>query len=122
MNARERGSASLWVVAAIALVLLVAGIAIARTQAVLARHRAETAADLSALAGAVGIGTVSDPCALAGRIASSNGARVLTCSARLSPDGRSGTVAVAVSYLSHIPLLGERRVTASARAGRDPPA
>jgi len=56
----ERGSATIWVLACCALVMLVGFLGVARTQAVLARHRAGAAADLAALAGAGRIGVGGD--------------------------------------------------------------
>lgn len=116
---KERGSATLWVVAAITLVLAVATVGVVRTQAVLARHRAESAADLTALAAATGIGT-SEPCQLATRVARANRADMIECLPRLAPDGRSGSVRVRVGCSMQLPIVGGRRVEATARAARDP--
>ncbi|WP_037666572.1 Rv3654c family TadE-like protein [Streptomyces lividans] len=52
MNASDRGSATVWSVAAIAVLCFVFGIVLALGQAVVARHRAAGGADLAALAAA----------------------------------------------------------------------
>lgn len=119
IRSSERGSATLWVVAAITLVLAVATVGIARTQAVLGRHRAESAADLTALAAATGIG-VADPCQLAARVARANRAAMIQCVPRLGPDGRSGTVRVRVGCAMTLPVVGHRRAEATARGSREP--
>lgn len=117
---RDRGSATLWVLACCALVCLIGSVSTARTLAVLARHRAGTAADLAALAAAGRIGVDGTGCAAAGRTARAGGARLARCALHLDADGRSGSVTVVVELPAHLPLLGARTVTASARAGRLP--
>lgn len=114
----DRGSASIWLVSALTLILLVAVAAILRGAAVLARHRAEGAADLAALAAAGAIGVGGDPCARATAIAAANGARLRSCAVELAGDGRSGTVAVRVAVRVSLPVVGLRDSVASARAGR----
>jgi len=93
-----------------------------RETAVLARHRAETAADLAALAAAGRIGLDPDAatsgCALAARVAAANGAALVSCAADLALDGRSGAVDVAVRVPVRLPILGGGTASASARAGR----
>jgi secretion/DNA translocation related TadE-like protein len=116
----ERGSASVWVVTCCALLMVVAGVATIRGLAVLARHRAESAADLAALAAAGRIGVADDECAAAARIARRNSARVLSCRLRLAPDGRSGTVFISIGLTARLPAVGIRRVVATARAAREP--
>jgi len=115
----DRGSATLWVVAAIVLVVAVCTAAVLRTRAVIARHRAESAADLSALAAATAIGLAPDPCVPATRVARANRAAVLACVPELAPDGRSGSVRVRVACTMPIPVVGTRRVEATARAARE---
>jgi secretion/DNA translocation related TadE-like protein len=116
----DGGSASVWVVACSAVVLLVGVAASLRTSAVLARHRAESAADLAALAAAGRIGRSDDGCAMAGSIAAANGTQLVGCRTVLAADGRSGTVDVVVRLGVHLPGLAGQQVTASARAGRMP--
>jgi secretion/DNA translocation related TadE-like protein len=119
--ADDRGSASLWVLAGGVLVLLVAFVAVARGSAVLARERAEAAADLAALAAADGIGvdgSTASLCHRAAGIARQNGARVRSCSVRLGADGRTGTVDVTVTVGARLAGVGDVQVSASSRAGR----
>jgi secretion/DNA translocation related TadE-like protein len=115
----DRGSASLWVLACCALVLAVAYAVTVRGSAVLARHRAEAAADLAALAAAGQIGVSDDICPDAAQVAQANGATVQACVSALHPDGRSGTVTVRVRMKVELPLVGAADVVATARAGRD---
>jgi secretion/DNA translocation related TadE-like protein len=65
---------------AMAGVLLLLGAALAVVTAMVAAHRvAQSAADLAALAGARGVATGGDGCAVARRIAGVNGARLTSC-------------------------------------------
>jgi secretion/DNA translocation related TadE-like protein len=114
----DRGSASVWVLACSALVLLIGVATSLRTAAVLARHRAESAADFAALAAADRIGVGNDSCAAAAALAAANGAALVRCRTALGPDGRTGTVDVWVSLAVRLPVLGVERVVATARAGR----
>ena len=110
----------MWVAGCCAVVLVVATVVVLRSLAVLARHRAESGADLAALAAAGEIGVSDRGCEAAGRIAARNGAQVRSCRLRLDPGGRSGTVVVRVSLVVRLPVLGTQVVIASARAGRLP--
>lgn len=116
----DRGSATIWVLGCVLLVGTVLVVTLVRAVAVLARHRAESAADLAALAAATRIGTSGPPCAAAADLAARNGARLVSCRLRVDPDGRAGTVVVRVSAAATLPVVGAREVTASARAGRLP--
>jgi secretion/DNA translocation related TadE-like protein len=116
----DGGSASLWVLAAAALVLVIAFAGQQRALAVLARHRAEAAADLAALAAAGRIGGDGVGCAAAARVAAADGARLVSCLIRLAPSGRSGDATVRVSLSAAFAGLGTRTVIASARASRPP--
>ncbi len=80
-GAREVGSATVLALAGVLACLTVAGIWLASGRAALARQRAETAADLAALAGAQSLaaGTPA-PCAAAGAAAAANAGRLLACS------------------------------------------
>lgn len=121
--ARDTGSASLWVLAGGLLVLVLALAVGLRATAVVARHRAEAAADLAALAAAQGIGvddTTATMCRRAARIAAANGARLQTCTVRLDPSARSGTVQVTTAVLVRIAGVGSRQSVARAEAQRDP--
>ena len=117
---RDRGSATIWVVACCALLVMVAGVATIRVLAVLARHHAESNADLVALAAAGQIGVSEDECGTAARVAAGNGGRLRTCQVRLAPDGRSGTVSVSIAVTARLPVVGTRDVVATARAARLP--
>lgn len=114
----DEGSASIWVVACCALLMVVATVATLRGLAVLARHRAEAGADLAALAAAEQIGLGDRACAAATEVARRNGGRLRSCRLRLAADGRSGTVDVAVEHPVRLPIVGTRTVVATARAGR----
>jgi len=119
----DRGSATIWVLTCSTLVLLLALVVAIRAAAALARHQAEAAADLAALAGASRIGYVGDAagiCGTAEAIAIANGGLLLACSASLQPDGLSGTVSVRAEVFARLPVVGDVRATASARAARLP--
>jgi secretion/DNA translocation related TadE-like protein len=118
--AGDDGSATVWVAACSTVVLVIATVIVLRSLAVLARHRAESGADLAALAAAAQIGMSDRGCDAAGRIAARNGARLRSCRLDLDPSGRSGTVVVRVSLAVRLPVLGTQEVIASARAGRLP--
>ena len=111
-RARDRGAASLWLLA-VGLVLVAAGLAGAAVGAArVARHEARTAADLGALAGAAR--TLADPgaaCATAGVIVAANGGELVTCSV----DGLDVQLTVEVA-VSPLPGLA-RTAKATARAG-----
>lgn len=115
----DRGSASGWVLAIGAVVLLVALGAQLYGGAVVARHRAQAAADLAALAGARlsadgADGGGAGACAAATRLAQLNAAALVTCTV----DESAVTVAVqtAPGRLAGLTgLLGPAR--AVARAG-----
>lgn len=77
---RDQGSATIWLAGFTSLVLVAVLAALLPGSAVLARHRAATAADLAALAGAVRV--LDGPaaaCATAGAIASHNGGSLARC-------------------------------------------
>lgn len=114
----DRGAAAVWVLGCGAVLFAMALVIVIRSAAVLARHRAEAAADFAALAGAATIGVGGDPCAAARRLAERNGATLLRCSVSLDASARSGTVLVRVLAHVKLPAVGYRDVTASARAGR----
>lgn len=79
MTRDEQGSGSLLTVALAAVVLLL-GVAGAFVTATVAAHRkAQAAADLAALAGAVELQRGGEPCARARGIAAANGAGLASC-------------------------------------------
>ena len=116
----DRGAATIWVLALGVVILSVAMVVTARGSAVLARHRLEHVADLTALAAAQEIGRTPQPCAIASRIAAANAAVLVSCTARLDGSGRSGTVVLTVRRTVSLPLVGARTLTSWSRAGRMP--
>lgn len=117
----DRGSATVWVVCFGALVVATAMVAVIAGSAVLVRHRAERAADLGALAAASQIGWAAEPCQAARRAVAANGAQATSCVPTLDSSNRSGSVAVVVTEVVRFPVVGDRTVTARARAARLPP-
>ena len=103
-----------------AVILSVAVVMTARGSAVLARHRLQHAADLTALAAAHEIGRTPQPCAAAFRIAAANAAVLVSCATKLDELGRSGTVVLTVRRTVNLPLVGARTLTSWSRAGRMP--
>jgi len=78
---RERGSATVWVLGLSAVLGLVAAAAVLVGAATVARHRATSAADLTALAAAGrAVLGADDACAVAERVARANGAELTGCS------------------------------------------
>lgn len=114
----DAGSATIWMLVLATLIVTMTSVAVDRRAAVLARHRLESAADLSALAGADQIGAALDPCVAAVRVARENGATVQRCSVVLEPSGRSGAVRVELSRPLRLALIGTQTLVARARAGR----
>lgn len=79
MRRGDRGSATVMVVA-FAGVLLLVGCALGVVASMVHRHRiAQSAADLSALAGAVEARGGGDPCGVADRVARANHAALVAC-------------------------------------------
>lgn len=109
---RDRGSASVLVLCVgLATVLFGGGLA-AVGAAVVARHRAQAAADFGALAGAVdALFGEATACGRAGLLVGANGARMTGC--RL--DGLD--VVVTVEVVPHGPAARLGVATAAARAG-----
>lgn len=110
---RERGSGTVLAVAAIGVLLIVAMAGLHLGAAATAAHRAGTAADLAALAGATTVqqGGIS-PCDRAGQVAGRNRARLVTCSL----SGESVSVRVSTVVATRWPGVPDRAI-ASARAG-----
>lgn len=75
----DHGQAGLWSVWASAVVLAVVMAVLGWSAAVVARQRAESAADLAALAAASAQVRGQDPCGAAGRVARGQGARLVSC-------------------------------------------
>jgi secretion/DNA translocation related TadE-like protein len=113
MSDRERGSATVWVLALAGVLAVVGAAAVLVGAAVAARHRAGSAADLAALA-AAGRAVVGDPdaCAAATRVARGNGARLVTCTIE-----QGAVVAVTVAVPVRLGPVGRYEATGRARAG-----
>ena len=108
----ERGSATLVAVAMMAVLLTIAVGGTLVGSAVIGRHRAQSAADLAALAAATRIGSgPQSACAWATSVATANHARLTGCS--LEELDVVVTVEVAVA----LGRLGVRPALAAARAG-----
>ncbi len=108
---RERGAATVLVVAFLGLLLFV-GAALGVVGAMVKAHRvAQSAADLSALAGASALAHGKDACAAAARVATVNGATVTRC----APDGLEVRVTVEVGGPRWLGQSAD--LTAEARAG-----
>ena len=121
MRRGERGSATLWVLVFASLVALLGAVAFVSGEATAARHHAQSAADLAALAGAERIGIDDEGvCAAANRVAILNSAALATCSADVAVDGRSGIVRVRVTVTVRLPFAGQQKVPARAAASREP--
>lgn len=107
----DRGSATVWVAMALATVGLVFGAVLAMAQAIEAKHRAGSAADLAALAAADHwMDGPERACALARRVARAQGATVVRC---VLHDDSSTVTATSGSAPLHARV--------SARAGPAPP-
>ncbi len=111
MSRDQRGAASLLVVALLSVLLLV-GAALGVVAAMVWAHRvAQSAADLSALAGAADLQEGKDACAAASRIAGANDASLASCLVQ----GEEVVVEVTVAGPR---WLGQRSdLSARARAG-----
>lgn len=114
--AADLGSATVWVVLACLVTWSVATVALSIGGVVVARHRAASAADLAALAGARSLASgLGDPCAEVARVAGAARARLLACERRA--DGSLEVVAEVTlpRLLARWPDLPPAR--ARARAG-----
>ncbi|ALV50607.1 Rv3654c family TadE-like protein [Streptomyces althioticus] len=77
---RDRGSASVWCVGAVAVLCVVFGVVLALGHAVVVRHRAASGADLAALAAADHWEHgAAEACARADRVARAQDARLVRC-------------------------------------------
>lgn len=117
---RESGNASVAVIAAVAMVMvMLAGLADV-TLFMLGRAKAQTAADAAALAAAAELipGRGRDPVGVARTFAARNGARLVRCDCPLGGSEASVRVVVPLRFLS-VAGLGVSSVTARAKAGID---
>lgn len=109
----QRGSATIWTVGLMALVFAVAAAVVFAGMARVARHRAQSAADLSALAAArLAFADPGRSCVRASSLATDNEARVTRCSL-----GDGGIADIEVTMEVSLPLRGPVVITARARAG-----
>ena len=107
----ERGSASLFAVSCLT-VLLLLGAALGVVAAMVRAHRvAQSAADLAALSAATAAGGGRDPCAAGAATAAANDARLDSCVV----DGRTVTVRVTVGGPHWLGQTSD--LSAEARAG-----
>ena len=114
---RERGSATVWVLALSGVLAAVSLAVVLVGAAVVARHRASAAADLSALAAAgAAVSGRPDPCAVAGRVAAANSAALASCVV-----AGGGVVQVRVTVPVRLGPLGVHTASGRARAGPAPP-
>lgn len=125
---RDRGSGTVLVLALVGFLVAFTGFVAAVGAAVVARHRAEAAADLAALAAAsgvalwaasgVGLSAAANPaaCARAAAVARAGGATVTRCDVL-----DDSSVLVEVVVVVSVPALG-RRLPARARARAGHPA
>ena len=128
MTARERGSATLLVLCTAGLLMTVTAGLLAVAGALVARQRAESAADLAALAGARssqpgdgGGAAAADPgCTAAQRVATAARATVVACVAAGSPGRPVVTVVVEVPVPRLLAVLDVPPARARARAGVPP--
>ncbi|MCL7365012.1 Rv3654c family TadE-like protein [Streptomyces ardesiacus] len=114
-TAPDRGSATVWSVAAIAVLCLVFGVVLALGQAVMARHRAAGGADLAALAAAdhwAEGGTAA--CDRADRVARAQGTRLVRCAL-------TGQVSDVTAASGRGPFTTEIRARAGPAATPPPP-
>jgi secretion/DNA translocation related TadE-like protein len=114
-HANDRGSATIWAAIGISVITAVLLVGLHLGSAVLARHRAEAAADLAALAAAaVAVEGVDAACRRAAQVASGGGGTVTSCLL----DRWDAVVEVDVPIPIGVPGLD--RATGRARAGPVP--
>lgn len=104
----------MWAIGLLGAVVLVAVAGVQLAAVVQLRHRAQTAADLAAVAGAQSIGNDSaHACVVAAAVVTVNQAVLRSCVPTIDADGRTGSIRVEVS------VRGGRWVAvARAHAGR----
>lgn len=109
----EEGSATVWVVALAGLLAALGAVVVLVGAAVVARHRATSAADLTALAVA-GRAVLADPaaCSVGEEVAAANGAGLTACTV-----DAGAVVTVEVTVPVRLGPLGVSTARAHARAG-----
>jgi secretion/DNA translocation related TadE-like protein len=114
VGGRQLGSAGLWAVTVVAVLLAVTVGALTWSGALAARQRAESTSDMAALAGARSLALGTDGCAAAARVTAASGGRLAACVV----DGSSVSVLVEVTLSSGLPVrLDMAPARARARAG-----
>lgn len=108
---REDGVATVLAAVMVAAIVVVAIMVVDVGAAVSARHRAQSAADLAALAGAASAIDAEGACAAADRLARANAGSLRACGV----DGFAVTVRVSVQV--SLSVLGSDEAVAVARAG-----
>ena len=109
---RDRGSGTVWVLAMMTLISFMTAASLLVGTARIARHRAEAAADLSALAGATqALAAPETACRRARDLAAANHASMTRCVVR------GGAVDVRVKVRLVFPWFGEHSTFADSRAG-----
>jgi secretion/DNA translocation related TadE-like protein len=116
-RSRERGSATVWVIALAGLLAALGTAGVLVGAAVAGRHRAAAAADLAALAGAArAVVGDSTACSAAAHIAAANGAVLQRCATLPGAE-----VEVSVRVPVRLGPLGVVEAHGRARAGPAPP-
>ncbi|MFI7228572.1 Rv3654c family TadE-like protein [Nonomuraea angiospora] len=112
INTKEKGSATLWGVALMGLLMAVATAFATLGSVRVARHRVHSAADLSALAAAkLAIMNPETACARAAALAGQNGVKLTQC--KITDEIADVWTSLSIS----LPILGSRTLTARSRAG-----
>ncbi|WP_063813333.1 Rv3654c family TadE-like protein [Herbidospora daliensis] len=109
---RDRGSATVWVVAVMVLVWGAAYVLVQVGMARVAVHAARTAADLGALAAAqLALAAPQQACGRAAEVVVANDARVVSC------EVENGVSKVTAGVRLRFPGFDEREASATSRAG-----
>ncbi|MFD0885464.1 Rv3654c family TadE-like protein [Streptosporangium algeriense] len=109
----DRGGATIWMAGFMTLVLMAMAVIMLAGTVRIARHRAMSAADLSALAAArLAFADPRRGCAQAASLAEDNRVRLTRCSVN-----GHGVADVQVTVRLRLPVLGPQTITAVARAG-----
>ncbi|WP_308211147.1 Rv3654c family TadE-like protein [Nonomuraea roseoviolacea] len=112
VGGRDRGSATLWGVALMGILMSVAMAFAAVASARVARHRVNAAADLSALAAAkLAIADPDEACRKAAIVAAENGAKLTRCQIK------DEIADVWTSMTARLLFVGSRSLTGRSRAG-----
>ncbi|NUP49847.1 MAG: flp pilus-assembly TadE/G-like family protein, partial [Catenulispora sp.] len=117
-QAGDTGSATVYAALLAGLLTTVTAAVLALGAAILARHRAATAADLAAISAASHTDTGQPPCEWATRVATANNARLLSCSC----DGAVCLVRAAIPTAWGAATVTSRAGPADALAMREPEA